>query len=140
MAAPLALGAPGVVSASADPNDQAAADAAVTVFNDRLTAAGWTSTGPFTQAEPEGEEETEFGACLNGFERYLDYTDVHFEGETGTGVLAQLRARRAASRHRPTRLATTDTPAPWCSPPTIRPSGCWTRSSHSSETQTRWPA
>ena len=82
LAVPLVLSAPGAVGASADPNDQAAADAAVTVFNDRLTAAGWTSTGPFTQAEPEGEEETEFGSCLNGFERYLDYTDVHFEGET----------------------------------------------------------
>ena len=82
MAAPLALGASGVVSASAAPNDQSTADAAVTVFNERLTAAGWSSTGPFTQAEPEGEETTEFGGCLNGFERYLDYTDVNFEGET----------------------------------------------------------
>ena len=28
------------------------------------------------------DEESEFGSCLGGFERYLDYTDVHFEGET----------------------------------------------------------
>jgi hypothetical protein len=79
-AAPAAFG---VVPATVDADDQAAADAAVGVFNDRLTRAGWTSTGPFTKSEPEdGEEETEFGGCLNGFETYLDYTDVHFEGET----------------------------------------------------------
>lgn len=80
-AAPAALG---VVPATTDADDQAAADAAVGVFNDRLTQAGWTSAGSFTQSVPEdGEgEETEFGGCLNGFERYLDYTDLHFEGET----------------------------------------------------------
>ena len=31
---------------------------------------------------PEAGEETEFGACLGGFEQYLDYTDRHFDGET----------------------------------------------------------
>ena len=83
-AAPLVLVAVGGLSATVDPEDQAVADAAVAVFNERLTAAGWTSTGPFTQAAPEGgdDEESEFGSCLGGFERYLDYTDVRFPGET----------------------------------------------------------
>ncbi len=74
----------GVIPATVDPVDQAAADAAVGVFNDRLAEAGWTSVGPFTQSVPSEEEEdgTEFGGCLNGFERYLDYTDLHFDGET----------------------------------------------------------
>jgi hypothetical protein len=81
-AAPLAFGIPFVLPATVDADDQAAADTAVAVFNERLTASGWTSTGPFTQSEPEGEEETEFGSCLSGFELYLDYTDVHFDGET----------------------------------------------------------
>ena len=81
-AAPLAMVALGGLPTTAAPVDQAAADAAVAVFNDRLTQAGWSSTGPLTQAQPEGDEEGQFGACLSGFERYLDYTDVHFEGET----------------------------------------------------------
>jgi hypothetical protein len=91
-AAPLLAGVIGVSPSSVDPVDQAAAEAAVAVFNERLTAAGWTSTGPFAQGagedseESEGEEsedeESEFGPCLGGFERYLDYTDVHLDGET----------------------------------------------------------
>ena len=93
-AAPLAFGVPFVLPATVDADDQAAADTAVTVFNERLTAAGWTSTGPFTQSEPEGEEETEFGACLNGFELYLDYTDVHFDGETARAFSHSFEARR----------------------------------------------
>jgi hypothetical protein len=82
-AAPLVIGVVGVFPASVDPVDQAAAEVAVGVFNDRLTAAGWTSTGPFAQSAGGDEgEESEFGPCLGGFERYLDYTDVHLEGET----------------------------------------------------------
>ncbi len=82
-AAPLVVGVIGVFPTSVDPVDQAAAEVAVGVFNERLTAAGWTSTGPFAQsAGGEEGEETEFGPCLGGFERYLDYTDVHLEGET----------------------------------------------------------
>jgi hypothetical protein len=86
-AAPLLVGVvgvmPGRLSASVDPADQAAAEAAVAVFNDRLTAAGWTSTGPFAQSEAGDDgEESEFGPCLGGFERYLDYADVRLEGET----------------------------------------------------------
>ena len=79
--APLAFA---VLPAIVDPDDQAAADDAVAIFNERLTAAGWTSTGPFTQTDsaPEDEEDSEFGVCLGGFEHFLDYTDVHFEGET----------------------------------------------------------
>jgi hypothetical protein len=80
--APAALGIVGVLPATVDAGDQAAAEAAVAVFNERLAAAGWTSTGPFSEAAPEGDEETAFGTCLSGFERYLDYTDVHFDGET----------------------------------------------------------
>jgi hypothetical protein len=87
-AAPLLVGSVGVLPSSVDPVDQAAAEAAVAVFNERLTAAGWTSTGPFAQGsggddrdDSEGEE-SEFGPCLGGFERYLDYTDVHLDGET----------------------------------------------------------
>ena len=84
VAAPLALVAFGGAPATVDADDQVVADAAVTVFNERLTAAGWSSTGPFTQAAPEGgdDEPTQFGSCLSGFERYLNYTDVRFPGET----------------------------------------------------------
>jgi hypothetical protein len=92
-AAPLLVGSFGVLPSSVDPVDQAAAEAAVAVFNERQTAAGWTSTGPFAQgagdddsddseSEDSESEESEFGPCLGGFERYLDYTDVHLEGET----------------------------------------------------------
>lgn len=83
-AAPLVVLALGGAPLTVDSDDQAAADAAVAGFNQRLTDAGWSSTGPFTQSAPEGDEaeQTEFGSCLNGFERYLDYTDVHFESET----------------------------------------------------------
>jgi hypothetical protein len=82
MAMPLAFGAPGVVLGTGEPTDQVAADAAVLVFNERLTAAGWSSAGPFTESAPVDDEATNFGGCLNGFEHYLDYTDVHVEGET----------------------------------------------------------
>jgi hypothetical protein len=82
-AAPLLVGVGGVFPVSVDPADQAAAEAAVAVFNERLTAAGWTSTGPFAQSAVGDEGEgSEFGPCLGGFERYLDYTDVHLDGET----------------------------------------------------------
>jgi hypothetical protein len=82
-AAPLAFSAIGGMSATVDPDDQAAADAAVAVFNERLTDAGWTSHGPLTQsAAPEEGDESAFGTCLGGFELYLDYTDRHFDGET----------------------------------------------------------
>jgi hypothetical protein len=82
-AAPLALGAIGGMPATVDPDDQAAADAAVAVFNERLTEAGWTSHGPLTQSGgPEAGEESLFGPCLGGFEQYLDYPDRHFDGET----------------------------------------------------------
>jgi hypothetical protein len=81
-ATPFAIVAVGGLPAAVDPDDQAAADAAVAVFNERLTDSGWTSTGPFTQSLPTADEESEFGACLGGFEQYLDYTDLHFEGET----------------------------------------------------------
>ena len=81
-AAPVALGAFGALPTTVDADDQAAADAAVALFNDRLTQAEWTSTGPFTESEPDETEETEFGTCLNGFELYLDYTDVRLDGET----------------------------------------------------------
>ena len=36
---------------------------------------------PVGRGRPDGEG-SEFGPCLGGFERYLDYTDVHLEGET----------------------------------------------------------
>jgi hypothetical protein len=82
-AAPLALGIFGGSATAVDPDDQAAADAAVAVFNERLTASGWTSQGPLTQTvAPDDAEESLFGACLGGFEQYLDYTDRHVEGET----------------------------------------------------------
>jgi hypothetical protein len=81
-ATPFALVAVGGLPATVDPDDQAAADAAVAVFNERLTDTGWTSTGPFTQSQPAAEEEGEFGACLDGVEQYRDYTDLHFDGET----------------------------------------------------------
>jgi hypothetical protein len=82
-AAPLALGVLGPFTAAVDADDQAAADAAVAVFNERLTDAGWTSKGPLIRSDaPEAGEETVFGTCLGGFEQYLDYTDRHFDGET----------------------------------------------------------
>src|SRR5262245_49297264 len=82
-AAPLALGVLGPFTAAVDSEDQAAADAAVAVFNQRMTDAGWTSQGPLIQSgAPEEGEETVFGTCLGGFERYLDYTDQRFVGET----------------------------------------------------------
>jgi hypothetical protein len=82
--APLLVGVVGLLPTSVDPVDQAAAEAAVAVFNQRLTAGGWTSTGPFAQsAGSEADaEKSEFGQCLGGFERYLDYTDVRLDGET----------------------------------------------------------
>jgi hypothetical protein len=82
-AAPLALGALGGLTTAIDPDDQAVADAAVAVFNERLTDAGWTSHGPLTQTgAPDDAEDSLFGACLGGFEQYLDYTDRHLDGET----------------------------------------------------------
>jgi hypothetical protein len=82
-AAPLAFGVLGPLMAAVDADDQAAADAAVAVFNQRLTDAGWTSQGPLIQSgAPEAGEETVFGTCLGGFEQYLDYTDRRFDGET----------------------------------------------------------
>jgi hypothetical protein len=82
-AAPLALGVLGPFTAVVDPDDQAAADAAVAVFNDRLADAGWTSQGPLTHsgASAAGEESV-FGPCVGGFDQYLDYPDRHFDGET----------------------------------------------------------
>src|SRR5262245_28175560 len=86
-AAPLAIGAIGGMSATVDVDDQAAADAAVAVFNERLGDAGWTSHGPLAQSTaPEGGDESLFGPCLGGFEQYLDYTDRHFDGETAQAM------------------------------------------------------
>ena len=68
-AAPLVVGVVGVFPTSVDPVDQAAAEVAVGVFNERLTAAGWTSTGPFAQsAGGEEGEETEARAFSDDFE------------------------------------------------------------------------
>jgi hypothetical protein len=75
------------MTATVDVDDQAAADAAVAVFNERLTDAGWTSHGPLMQSAPsQGADQSLFGTCLGGFEQYLDYTDRHFDGETARAV------------------------------------------------------
>jgi hypothetical protein len=78
----LAAVAIGAMPASVDRDDQAAAEAAVAVFNDRLAEGGWSSTGPVEPTEPGDPAESEFGDCLGGFELYLDNSELRFDGET----------------------------------------------------------
>jgi hypothetical protein len=80
---PLAIAALGMwAPMSADPDDQAAADQAVAVFNERLTDAGWTSTGPPEEFESSLADESEFGDCFNGFDIYLENTELRVDDET----------------------------------------------------------
>jgi hypothetical protein len=80
---PLAVGSSWFAgTATADPDDQAAAEAAVAVFNQRLTDAGWTSTGPIAASEPIEPGEGEFGDCLGGFEVYFDNTELQIDDAT----------------------------------------------------------
>ena len=78
---PLALGwcAAGVC-AEGDVDDQAAAEAAVAVFNERLTDAGWVSFGPPPELESaELPEDRPFGDCLKG----LDVVFVEHRAASG---------------------------------------------------------
>ena len=82
-AAPLAFSAIGGMSATVDPDDQAAAAAAVAVFNERLTDAGWTSHGPLTQsAAPEEGDES-------GSERVSAGSSCTSTTPTGTSTARQ---------------------------------------------------
>lgn len=71
-----------VTPMSADTDDQAAADSAVAVFGDRLTEAGWTSTGQPEVIDPQDAAANTFGDCLGGFEVVLENTGTATEGET----------------------------------------------------------
>ena len=77
-----ALAATGSISASAD--DQAAADAAIAAFNERVTDAGGESSGPpdTTPIDPEQYAEENPGSeCFGDFSTGLD-PGGHVEGET----------------------------------------------------------
>jgi hypothetical protein len=80
--APFALGVIGLLPVATDADDQAEADAAVAVFNERLASAGWSSIGPMARSEPVEPEESVVGDCLGGFDVYLDNTDLRLGGET----------------------------------------------------------
>jgi hypothetical protein len=82
-AVPIAFAALGLaVPTATDAEDQAAADDAVAVFNERLTDAGWTSTGPPEVQDSSDFEGGGFGDCFGGFDLYLENTELRVDGET----------------------------------------------------------
>ncbi len=89
VAAILTLLAGGVAStraAATASDDQAAADAAITAFNERMTEAGGVSDGApdMEPAEPDDDDDAEeppASDCLNGLDEALEPSG-RFEGET----------------------------------------------------------
>jgi hypothetical protein len=69
-------------SAAASPDDQAAADAAIAEFNERMTEAGGLSSGPpdMEPVDPESGDGLPV-ECVGEFETALD-AGGHIEGET----------------------------------------------------------
>jgi hypothetical protein len=85
-AVPLVLGwCAQTVPASGNSHDQKTVDGAVAVFNERLTDAGWISSGPPPEVASVDipEEERVLGNCLNGFDVVIfRNTEQRLEGET----------------------------------------------------------
>jgi hypothetical protein len=82
---PLALGwSVDTVPGSGERDEQVAAEAAVAVFSERISDAGWVSLGPPPQEESgELPEDRPLGECFSGFDVVvLENTERRLEGET----------------------------------------------------------
>jgi hypothetical protein len=71
-------------------DDQVEAEGAISVFNDRLTEAGWVSSGPPERAEPR--EDDPFSDCLSFAYVVFANTAQHLEGETARAVSDEFRS------------------------------------------------